>query len=86
MRVDGIHTYIVLHYDVRLHAIQASIIETGFKTNEVINNFIHWKLKEKSNYSVLVDRLGMILLPEISILSKCDSFEVPTFKTKIDTT
>lgn len=25
-----IYTYIALHYDVRLHAIQASFIEAGF--------------------------------------------------------
>lgn len=30
---DLVHTYIVLHYEVRLHAIQATIIEAGFKTN-----------------------------------------------------
>lgn len=31
--MDVMHTYIVLQYDVRLHAVQATIIKAGFKTN-----------------------------------------------------
>lgn len=45
-----IHTYIVLQHHVGLHAFQAPIIETGFKTNKVINNFIHWELKENREF------------------------------------
>lgn len=44
-----IHTYIVLHYDAGIHTIQAPVIEPGFQANQVINNFIHWKLKENSH-------------------------------------
>lgn len=40
------HTYIVLHYDAGIHTIQAPVIEAGLQANQVINNFIHWKLKE----------------------------------------
>lgn len=43
-----IHTYIVLHYDAGIHTIQAPVIEAGLQANQVINDFIHWKLKENS--------------------------------------
>lgn len=55
------HTYIVLHHEVRLHAIQASVIETGFKTNQVINDLIHWELKENGHFSVLIERRVMFV-------------------------
>ena len=44
-------TYVALHHEVRLHAVQAIIIEAGFKANQIINNFIHWKLKQNQNNS-----------------------------------
>lgn len=47
------YTYIILHYDAWLHTIQTPIFEPGFKANKIINNVIHWKLKENSDYSAL---------------------------------
>lgn len=47
-------TYIILHHDARLHAIQTPVFEPGFKADKIINNFIHWKLKENSDYSLLL--------------------------------
>lgn len=47
------YTYIILHYDAWLHTIQTPIFEAIFKVNKMINNFIHWKLKENSDYSAL---------------------------------
>lgn len=48
-----IHTYIILHYDARLHTLQAPIIEPRFKANKIINNFIYWKLKENNDYTTV---------------------------------
>lgn len=45
-----IHTHVILHYDARRHTLQAPVIEPGFEANKIINNFIHWKLKENNDY------------------------------------
>lgn len=51
--MNRIYTHIILHYDARLHALQAPVIEPGFEANKIINNFIYWKLKKKNDYAVV---------------------------------
>jgi len=68
--INLVYTYIILHYDSWLYTIQTPIFEPGFKANKIINNFIHWKLKENRDYSAFFheQRLSMSSLLVLSFI------------------